>query len=212
MKNRLKVIRGWVVPVIMAVLVLIGVRPILDKMAQAAPPPLVTGVGVDVVDGYQQVYYVSHKKKTYITSGPLNHTAPSLSGDWVAYNEIVNGAGQVFLYHIPTDTTTQLTHTSTNQNIHTDGNKAVWERWIGDRWQVFFFDGISVRQLTTGDVSVRPDIEGDSIVYAKQSLLGLWTAYQYTISLGITLPVGVGDDAAWPRLENGQVVLGFIGF
>jgi hypothetical protein len=204
-------LRGWVIPTVMATLVFIGFRPTLDKLALAAPSPIVTGVGVDVLDGYQQVYYVSRNKKSYITSGPRNHTKPHLNSDWVAYNEIVNGAGQILLYNITADTTTQLTYTSTNQNIQLDDGRAVWERWVEDRWQVMFYDGISVRQLTAGDVAVRPDIEGDSIVYAQQSLLGIWTAYKYSISLGVAVPVGVGEAAAWPRLVNGEVVLGFIG-
>jgi hypothetical protein len=205
-------LQSWGISIVIALILFIGVRPIVDRLASAAQTFTISSVGTDIVDGYQQVYYMSQNGKTYITSGARNHTKPSFSGDWIVYNEIINGAGQIMLCYAPSNTTTQLTYSSTNQNMSLDGTKAVWERWVVDRWQIFFFNGASIQQVTSGNVSVRPSISGDSIAYAQQSNLGLWTAYKYSIGTGLAVPVGVGESAAWPRLVNGEVVLGFIGF
>lgn len=88
-------------------------------------------VGEETVDGYSQIFYQTDGQKKYITKGSQNSHDPALNGNYIAFVKNIRGAGQIFLYHIPTEEVLQLTHTSTNLDPHVSGDgKVVWERWI----------------------------------------------------------------------------------
>ena len=88
-------------------------------------------VGVEIVDGYRQIYFLSGDEKIFISEGANNNHSPAINDAYITYIKDINGAGQIFLYHIPTEHTVQLTRRSTNLNpdVSSDG-KLVWKRWI----------------------------------------------------------------------------------
>lgn len=161
----------------------------------------------ETVDGYRQIYTMVNDEAVFLTSGSYNHTQAMAAREYVVWVKTVNGAGQIVLYHIPTDTRLHLTETSTNQKpkVTTDGH-VVWERWMEDRWQIFYFDGLSVRQMTEGDVSVDPDILNDTVVFTRQSSDGEWSAHKVELKSRSSRVLMRGFDAKLAKWEAGEVV------
>ena len=165
-------------------------------------------VGDETVDGYRQVYYVFNGEKVFVTDfDRKNSRNPMVNKEYVVWVTEINGAGQIFLYHIPTDTKTALTNSSTNLDPEVDVNgNVVWKRWVDDRWQIFFFDGISVSQLTEGDVSVDPDIEGDKIVFSRQDDNKEWRAVEFNIDNRQVNLLSRGQESKSIKIIDGEVV------
>jgi len=211
-----KRITAWLLPLIISWLLFVLVRPtfaeIIGKQVNLAQYLVANDVEVDseVINGYHQVYYVFEGEKTYVTEGNLNATSPASAGEYVVYRRNSGAGGDnTFVYHIPTVTTIQLSGSSNNANPKVARNgQVVWEGWVDDAWQIFLFDGTSVRQVTAGDMSINADIEGDQIVFARRGVDGTWRAEKYTISSGSIEEVGRGVAAKHPRFIDGQVVFG----
>ena len=184
-------------------------------MAQAVEEqfvlPQVEEVGVEVVDGYSQVYYIFGEEKIFVNLGDQNKRHPHMNGEYMVWAGDVGGAGQVYRYHIPTDSLLQITHFGTNLQpmVSVDG-KVVWEGWVQDEdtWQVFFFDGKRSIQLTQGDMSRNPNIAGDYISYGRLDITGTWRGVVYSINRGEEVEVTVGIDAKELEVdEDGNILL-----
>ncbi len=163
-------------------------------------------VGSETVNGYQQVYYIYNGSKIFITDSNQNSTQAVSDKEYITFSTAVNGAGQIFLYHIPSNTTIQITSSSTNLQPKLSNGKVVWERWVEDRWQVFFFDGISVHQLTSGNLSINPDIKNDQIVYASNNEQDEWRTVEYSLNSKQAVIVKSGLTARYPKFKNNKVV------
>ena len=207
-----KLLTSWLVPIGVSLLLFLTVRPI---MAQAVEEqfvlPQVEEVGVEVVDGYSQVYYIFGEEKIFVNLGDQNKRHPHMNGEYMVWAGDVGGAGQVYRYHIPTDSLLQITHFGTNLQpmVSVDG-KVVWEGWVQDEdtWQVFFFDGKRSIQLTQGDMSRNPNIAGDYISYGRLDITGTWRGVVYSINRGEEVEVTVGIDAKELEVdEDGNILL-----
>jgi len=205
-------IKSWTVSIVVAGLVFALIQPAFAQLvtndvdlAQTVAVGNVK-VGSETVQDYQQVYYIFNSSKTFITKGPQNSSQAVSDKEYIAYSMAIRGAGQIFLYHIPTDTTTQITHSSTNLEPRLSNGNIVWEQWIDDRWQIFLFDGKAIRQLSAGDVSVNPDIEGDEIVYARKNDKGEWRTVRYSIRDKQAQILRKGLVAKHPQFRDGQIV------
>ena len=213
-----KLIKPWLVPMIASLALFVVVRPtfaqIAERQANLVQYLSANDVEVDseVVNGYHQVYYVFEGEKTYITEGNLNATSPASAGEYVVYRRNTGAGGDnTFLYHIPTAITIQLSGSSNNANPKVSGGKVVWEGWVipseGEPgWQVFFFDGKSVKQLTSGDLSMHPDIDGDFISYGRRDVLS-WRSVVYSISKKEAKEVAIGISSKRPKVRNGRIIL-----
>lgn len=166
-------------------------------------------VGSEDVDEFQQVFMVIDGNKKFLTEKRENSFDPVTDGSYVVWVTQINGAGQIFRYDISSGQILQITSSSTNLNARVSGGKVVWERWIGDKWQIFLFDGVTTRQLTEGDVSFNPDIEGNNIVFARQSSKGELRAVKYIIGGSQTEDIGIGFDKRYPYfIDSGQIEFG----
>jgi len=212
-----KKVISWLIPLFIAIFLFIAVRPTLAQLAQQetdfADYLLSNNVEVEseVVNGYHQVYYIFQDNKTFITNGSFNSTLPDTEGEYIVYRKSMNGVDQIFLYNLVNQLTIQLTASGNNTNPRISQGKVVWEGWTNDGWQVFFFDGKSVRQLTTGDLSMNPEIEGDNIIYGRKDVTETWRAVVYSISRNETQDITTGIAAKHPALENGKIILGRVG-
>jgi hypothetical protein len=203
----------WLAPMGAAVLLFLLVQPTLAQVAGGQAELiefLNTGeveVGSETVGGYQQVYYVYQGNKKFVTEGNRNSAGAVGSGEYMAWETAIQGAGQVFLYHVPSDTTTQVTYDSTNLAPRISDGRIVWERWVGDRWQVFLFDGLRVKQLTEGDLAVNPTIDGNVVAFARRDAAGQWRAIRYDLLNSSAQEVGTGLEAKFAKAVAGDVVL-----
>lgn len=215
----------WLLPIFISFALFTGVRPILAELStfEENLSNLLQVEGVEVgsesVDGFTQIYYLFEGEKKFVTDGSQNSRQPHSAGEHIVWVTDVNGAGQIFLYHIPSGHLIQLTHYGTNlePRVSKNGN-VVWEGWVdqydsenrlvSEGWQILVFDGKTIKQITQGDLSVDPDIEGDFIVYARKGSAGFWRSVAYSISEDKHIDVTSGSDAEAPKLVNGDIFVG----
>lgn len=208
----------WLFPVIFAGLLFTVVRPIF---AQAIEEPLLSlgdiTVGSESRNGYHQVFYSSGGIKIFITEGNLNATSPVNAGEYIVYRKNTSaGADGIFLYNLTSANTIQLSASSNNANPVIDkSGRVAWEgwvdtpdAWVSGAWQIFLFDGTKVIQLTSGDLSLNLDIEGDNVIYGRKDVSGIWRAVVYSVSRGEAKDITTGITAKHPALENGKIILG----
>ena len=218
-----KITKFWLVPFMIVATIFVYVKPSFAQLAERdtrLAQFLLEGnleVGIETVEGFSHGYYVFEGEKTYITEGGLNDKQITTNGEYITWVKDVGGTGQIFLYHIPTSTTTQLTYSGTNLNpkVNKKGN-VVWEEWVdpptqgsGEAgWQVFVYDGKVIRQITQGDLASHSYIEGDYIVYARKDIAGLWRSEAYSIIDNKTADISLGNETEYPKLVNGEIFLG----
>jgi len=207
-----KIFVSWSASLLIAGLLFIGVRPILAQQLDAGLSDYIKAndlqVGTEVVSGYQQVFYTYQGSKHFITNESRNSRSPFTNGRYVAYVSDYNEAGQIFLYDTISDSKTQLTFLGTNLNPRVDyKGRVVWEGWDGNTWQIFFFDGLSTKQLTTGDTSLNPDFSDDYISYGRRDITDTWRAVVYSINDNKSVDVTTGEKARNPKIKNGDIYL-----
>ena len=212
----MKIFKAWILPAIIAGLLFFAVRPTLAQLTQQQADLALflttdnVDVGSEVVDGFSRIYYVFDGNKNYVSQEGLNSIQPHSVGEYIVYVTDIRGEGQIFLHHILSSQTTQLTFSSTNLDpkVSLDG-WVVWEGWVHeeDGWQVFLFDGASTRQLTSGQLSMNPDIEGEVVVYARRDVSGVWRAVVYSKKEDKHVDVTTGESAREPKLVEGKIFL-----
>lgn len=171
---RLTLLGRWGVSLVGAALIFSLGRPVFAQiletdltLAQFVSVNNLT-VGSEVGNnGFRQVYYVFNGAKTFITDSNYTNADPVIDREYIAWMGQTDGSWSIFLYHIPTGITTKLPSSPNNVNPRLSSGRVVWEGWVKDRWQVFLFDGVSVHQLTSGNLSIDPSINGDQVVYAS---------------------------------------------
>lgn len=171
----------------------------------------------EVVDGHQQVYYEFNGRKSFVSElDNLNSYQADSRGPYIVWVTSINGAGQIFRHHIPSGETIQITDSSSNGQPRVDrlGN-VVWERWVwleeegaDGTWQVFLFDGVSTRQITSGTTSINPDVDGDRIVFAQRTSDGEWAAIEYRRDTRQVREIQRGFVAKQPYFDGGEIKYG----
>ena len=203
-----RIATNWSLPLMLSLGLLFGVH----SFVQADTPPssseladyLQTNaldVGTETIDGYQQIYYNYNGNRVFLTGAPYSHLHPVVSGEYVAWQGQIDGAGQIFVYNVLTGAHTQVTSAGTNQSPAIYRNTVTWESWLDDRWQIFYFDGMQVTQVTfDANPSVRASGNGQQIIYAEQFPTD-WQARSYDIATGQTTTIKQGDEAstAYPK-------------
>lgn len=159
--------------------------------------------------GYTQVYYEYQGNYFYITEESNNHQNVVSAGRFIAWERVVDGRSQIVLYDVVTRASRIIVSSGTNTKPSLDqfGNIA-WERWDGHLWQVHYFDYDTnqIKTVTDSDSlsNIRPDVLGDSVVYAHKDSSGTWSAFLYNASTQQTevLASGSGYEAGWPQFKQ----------
>jgi beta propeller repeat protein len=209
-----KQVRIWILPFCLALLLVGGYHtifanpePTIDELAAYLQNNSLS-VGDEIVGGYQQIFYVVDDRKVFITSGGENNRDVIASGEYVAWVREVNGVGQIMLHNVLTKATLQLSGEGSNVNPVISSNKVVWEKWMNNGWQIFYYDGISVSQLSRDYVSVRPQIQDNQIVYA-QKLPGNnddWQVVGHDLRTNNANIITTGDETnAWPHFKGDTI-------
>ncbi|GEM_PF-3344572 len=146
-------------------------------------------------------------KNRSLISNNRNNSQQDNSGEYLVWVSNINGYNQVFRRHLPTDTDLQLTFASNNVSPVVDeyGNVA-WERWIDDSWQIFLFDGVSIRRISKGIVGVRPRISGGVLFYAEKKNDVTWQLTGYSLQSDQSSELQIGSSSKDIKLEEDRVV------
>lgn len=205
-------VRSWAIPVTIALLVLFGVHAVV----KADPAPSSSELQVylqnhelnpsEAVTGdFPQIFYRYNQQTVQLTSTSYIHLHPVSSGQYVAWVGIINGESQVFLCDVLNDSLVQLSSVSPNEGIYIHQNQVVWQGWDGQNWQIFYYDGSQVQQITNGsDSSYHAITDGKQIVYAEQLGIDDWKAQSYDIASGqvTTLRQGGTASTAYPSFDS----------
>jgi hypothetical protein len=217
----MEMLKSWILPILVSVALLLILHPLINQVIaqeDSLREALVNGevkVGTEVGNnGFMQIYYDIEGNKAYISNTNYSNSDPIIDGEYITWiGQSTGGAWQVFLYNILTKTTIQLSSSSNNTNPKISDGKIVWEGWVSgvlpaqSGWQIFFFDGKSVRQLTSGDLSMNPEIAGDYISYGRQDITGTWRGVVYSISRGKAKDITTGLASQKPEIRKGKIIL-----
>jgi|GEM_PF-3506078 len=206
-------VRAWVLPVLLTLAILLGVHTRVK--ADPAPPASELlaylqdsqlSLFEDSSTGLPQIYYFFNHKPVQLTNDPnIAALHPISSGQYVAYIGIVNGLSQVFVYDVLSDAPLQLSLTSPNEGVSIDGNQLAWQTWDGQNWQIDYFNGIEVKQLTSGgNNSINAQIKGQEVLYATQIGPDDWLAQEYDGASGQLTTIREGDTSstAYPHFND----------
>jgi hypothetical protein len=216
-----RVLRGWSVPVLLTLALLVGVH----ARVKADPAPSTSELSVYLQthqldaysqpqDQYQQVFYNFGDQHIQLSNTNYDHVSVVFSGQYVAWTGLLDDGSQIFLYDVLNNTLLQLTSAGTNQSPFLYNGTVTWQHWDGDSWQVFYYNGTTVQQITTAATSsVRATTNGQQILYAQILAPNSWQAITYDIATGNTAIVRQGDEAstAYPQfVKGGGITTGFL--
>ena len=210
-----KILISWVLPLLVATTFFVVAKTTLAQIVggSAGLSEFLASNNLEIGDeigenGFRQIYYIWQGNKHFITNTAYTNGEADTEGEYIAWmGQSANGGWQIFLYHIPTDITTQLFGSSNNANPKVSGGKVVWEGWVEDKWQIFFFDGTKVTQLTYGDLSLNPEIEGDFVSYGRKDTAETWRGVVYSISKKEEKEIIVGIEAQRPIIRGNEIFL-----
>lgn len=216
-----QLILAWALPVILAAALLAGVHARVAANSAPSSNELQTflqnnklQVYENVADNYPQIFYLYNGQSYQITSENYAHLHPVASGHYVTWQAVVNGQGQVFLYDVLTGSQIQLSTVAPNEGIYMQDDKVSWQGWDGNNWQIYFYNGTTANQITTGpNSSVHSATNGRQIIYAEQLSNDDWKAQSYDLGTGQVTTIRQGDTAstAYPRFAaDGSVTTAFI--
>ncbi|HVW23686.1 MAG TPA: hypothetical protein VHB51_04370 [Candidatus Saccharimonadales bacterium] len=207
--------RPWVLPVVLTLVLLFGVHA-RAQADQPSPSELQQylqsnqlNVYEEPADGYPQIFYTYNKQPIQLTNDGYAHLHPISDGQYVAWLAQLNGQTQVFMEDVLSGGAIQLSQVSPNEGLVQHGAQLVWQGWDGHNWQIYFYDGTTVRQLTSGDTSsINAAFNGSKILYATQLAPDSWQAYQYDVSSGQASMLRTGDtvSTAYPRFNDDDTI------
>ncbi len=218
-KHLFGVFKYWLVPVVMSGLLLYATRPsfaqLNDYDTRLAQYVVANNVNVGVQadeEGITQIYFDYDGTRNVITAERRTSASPVTEREYITWMSEIAGFWQIFLYHIPSKTTTQLTYSGSNTNPRVSDGKVVWEGWEynppAGGWQIYLYTGTSILKLTSGDISINPEIEGDYVVYGRKDANGTWRSVGYSISGQSWIDIAVGEKSQYPKLKNKKIQLG----
>ena len=210
---RYTILRQWAAPFLIAALIFGLVQPafaqIFEQDTNLAQFVVTNNVEVGSEagsNGFRQIYYIFNGNKIFITNSSYTNADPVTDKEYIAWMGQVTGSWRIFLYHIPTGITTQLSGGANNVNPRLSQGKVVWEGWVEDTWQIFLFDSVSIRQVTEGELSLNPDIEGDELLYARKDAQGEWRTLQHFLGTNQAVIIKQGPAAKRTKFRNGVIV------
>jgi hypothetical protein len=204
----------WLLPLAIAAAILTFVRPaaadLLNYEARLSQYLLENDLTVGVQandDGFPQVFYEFENTRTYITDNRFTNGQVYTKGEYITWMSEIDGLWQIFMHHVPTNITTQLSYSGNNANPKVSGGYAVWEGYVDSLWQIFVYDGTSVRQITQGDLSINPDIENHFVVLASRDGEHEWRTVGYYITDNLIADIA-NDTGSYVKLNGLNVDYG----
>lgn len=219
--NGRRLLRNWLLPLILTALIILILHPGVKADPAPTTDELVAylakhnlDLGAQVVNGYEQIYYAYNGQQVFITGTAYNHVYQAASGPYVTWEGVFGSGGQIYIYNVLTGAEVQLSSHGTNSEPSIFSNQVVWRNWDGQHWQIYYYNGSTVQQITSGNSSsVRPSTNGQKIIYAQQVATNDWKAQVYDIASGQTSSLREGNEAstAYPAFDaSGNIVTAFV--
>ncbi len=197
---------GFFVLLIVGVWLMLGgdkLKILRDAVLSASPNPEVATIS----DGSRtHVNLNIDGDLIQVSTGSANFRKPFRRGDFAVWLEVPQEKAEKYVirYHIPTQTQLRLTSTGVSQHarVNTQG-AVVWQQWVADAWQVFYFDGQTTKQVTEGTVArINPDIYDTKIVYAERLPGKSWNLVEWSAETNKSTTVPNSEGEKYPLYEG----------
>ncbi len=124
-------------------------------------------------DGDLEIFLVRDGERFQVTNNLVDDAAPyyDQNSNTIVWHRLLNDRYQIISYEIDSAKETQLTKTATNNMEPTrQGKYVVWQRWIGNNWDVILYDGTAEHIVTTSDAhDIAPYVHGSLVVWNRHS-------------------------------------------
>ncbi|NLA99977.1 MAG: hypothetical protein GX837_03300, partial [Methanomicrobiales archaeon] len=151
-----------------------------------------------------------------ITSDDASQEKPSISGDYIVWQDNRHGNWDIYLYDRSTETTTQLTNDTGNQWMPAvSGNYAAWYDNSSSKTNIVLYDiaADSVKDViecdakTTipgGTTEFKPALSENYVAWMEKTD---WKVHYYDIGAGTTEGLGSTSEAVqcWPSLSGSLI-------
>lgn len=127
-------------------------------------------------------------------------------------SRLVGSKHQIFFVDNVTGEKAQLTYSGNNVNLKTSGKYAAWEGQVDGVWQIFFFDGVEIHRITTGDKPSQDlELKDHYIAYSQKTPENTWKVYLYDILGQETYELTPDSTGRNPVITNGSISWDFGG-
>ncbi len=185
----------------------VGFRGGSSQLLTPTPKPEIE----TVTDGSRTHIFINEADETLqISTGSANHRQPFRRGDFIVWVEAPQDRSEKYIvrYHVPTATAIRLTDTGVSQHprVNTQG-AVVWQQWTQTGWQIFFFDGSTSQQITSGThPAIHPDIFEERVVYAQSLGDGGWQVEELSLTTKKRATIPNSEGEKYPTFEHDRVL------
>ncbi len=159
-------------------------------------------------DGDLEIFLVRENVQTQITDNFVDDAAPyyDQNSHTIVWHRLIDDRYQIVSYDIEERTETLLTNGTTNNMEPTrQGRYTVWQRWVGNNWDIILHDGSTERQVSHAVAhDIAPYIHGSLVVWNQYTMTGDKTVEMYDIANESYVTV---DDPTGLTVSNPRMVL-----
>jgi len=171
-------------------------------------------------DGDLEIYLVKNGERYQITHNEVDDASPYYDelSDTIVWHRLLSDRYQIISYDINSGEEEQFTQTKVNNmEPSRHGKYTVWQRWVGNNWEVILHDGQTETQITnSARHDIAPHIRGPLVIWNSQSNDGSQELRTYDIQskTHTTIADSEGVSVSNPRMvvmyeamyENGDIV------
>jgi hypothetical protein len=159
-------------------------------------------------DGDLEIFLVRDGVQTQVTQNLVDDAAPyyDQNSETIVWHRLIDDRYQIVSYEISSGEETVLTHNNTNDMEPTrQGVYTVWQRWVGNNWDIILFDGkreVQVSHSLAHDIA--PYIHGTLVVWNRYTMSGDKTIEMFDLASETYVTV---DDPTGLSVSNPRMVL-----
>ena len=159
-------------------------------------------------NGDLEIFLVREGKQAQITENSVDDASPYFDeiSNTIVWQRLIDDRFQIIEYSLETGEEMQITDGVVNNMEPTrQGGYTVWQRWIGDSWNIVLYDGLTEKEIThDSNHNIAPHIQGSLVVWNKTSVGGDKTIEMYNIDSGAYVTV---NDPEGLAVDNPRMVL-----
>lgn len=158
-------------------------------------------------EGDKEIYIEKNNEITPLTSNSYDDDAPYYDevSNTAVWHRLIDGRYQIISFDFDTEEETQLTSDRfNNMEPNRFGSATVWQGWVGNDWEIFFFEDGELNMLTDNTTNdITPSVSGAYVVWQSFES-NAWVMKVYDIRSRTTAII---DDESGGSIENPRFVL-----
>ncbi|MCR4286190.1 MAG: hypothetical protein NUW00_04820 [Candidatus Kaiserbacteria bacterium] len=159
------------------------------------------------IEGDKEIYVEKDSEISPLTSNQYDDDAPYYDevSNTAVWHRLIDGRYQIISFDFDKEEETQLTNDRfNNMEPNRFGSATVWQGWVGNDWEIFFFEGGELTMLTDNTINdITPSVNGAYVVWQSFEN-SAWVMKVYDIRSRTTATI---DDKSGGSIENPRFVL-----